>query len=112
MRVRNRQMKAQNGLCFYCEQPMWLQDINGFCANYELSLDQALSLKCTAEHLIARTDGGPDTDENIVAACHYCNQERHDEGDALAPPDFKNFVLSELSVGRWHGIQLTKDKRA
>jgi 5-methylcytosine-specific restriction endonuclease McrA len=112
MRLRNRQMKAQDGLCFYCEQPMWLQDINGFCAKYELSRDQALSLKCTAEHLIARTDGGPDTDENIVAACHYCNQARHDGAEALAPRAFKHYVLEQLIAGKWHGFQLTKNARA
>lgn len=106
MRIRNRQMKAQGGLCFYCEQPMWLQDINGFCARHTISRNQALSLKCTAEHLVARMDGGVDADSNIVAACHYCNQARHRASVPLSPPDFKQEALRLLTVGKWHGLVL------
>ena len=91
---------------------MWLQDINGFCVKYELSRDQALALKCTAEHLIARTDGGVDSDENIVAACHYCNQARHEGEEALVSQAFKHYVLKELSIGKWHGIPLTTESGA
>lgn len=106
MRVRNRQMKAQNGRCYYCDQPIWLQDINRFCAHYDLSKEHALAFKCTAEHLIARTDGGPDTDDNIVAACHYCHQVRHEEVEALTPDKYINLARTEIKAGRWHGLQL------
>lgn len=108
MRVRNRKMKAQNGLCFYCQQPMWLQDITGFCRSFELSREQALHLKCTAEHLIARTDGGPNSHDNIVAACHYCNQSRHKSEDVLTPEEFLKYVQSELTAGRWHRLKLLR----
>lgn len=106
MRVRNRQMKAQSGFCFYCDQPMWLQDIKRFCARHKLNREQAQFLKCTAEHLVARTDGGPDTDDNIVAACHYCNQRRHRADKVLAPDKFQMFAREELKAGRWHGLHL------
>ena len=106
MRIRNRQLRAQGGQCYYCEQPVWLQDINGFCAAYDLNKDQARLLKCTAEHLIARRDGGLDTDVNIVAACHYCNQARHGGEEALEWRDFLLFVRKELTAGRWHGLLL------
>jgi len=106
MRVRNRQMRAQNGLCYYCEQPMWLQNINGFCNQYGISRDQAFALKCTAEHLVARQDGGLDTDENIVAACHFCNQARHESEKAKTADNFMVHVREELNAGRWHGFRL------
>ena len=106
MRIRNRQMRAQNGLCYYCEQPMWLQDINGFCRQYGVVREQALLLKCTAEHLVARKDGGLDSDENIVAACDYCNQARHENEEAKSPQSFMDFVRGELISGRWHGLRL------
>ena len=106
MRIRNRQMRAQNGRCYYCQQPMWLQDINGFCAQYGLSKAQSLQLKCTAEHLVARSEGGPDSDENIVAACQYCNQARHEGEVALSAEAFRQFVRAEMKAGAWHKLVL------
>jgi 5-methylcytosine-specific restriction endonuclease McrA len=40
---------------------------------------------CTAEHLVARMDGGRDTRDNIVAACRRCNAARHQLGLGPAP---------------------------
>jgi len=85
---------------------MWLQDIKGFCRRHNIAPDQALKLKCTAEHLIARKDGGPDTDENIVAACDFCNQARHLSEDAKSADEFLIFAREELAANRWHGLQL------
>lgn len=85
---------------------MWLQDIKGFCTQFSLAKDMALNLKCTAEHLVARTEGGPDTDDNIVAACHFCNQARHRTEPVLSPDQFCVHVRQELQAGRWHGLRL------
>ncbi|WP_254782667.1 HNH endonuclease, partial [Lysobacter sp. yr284] len=35
-----------------------------------------MSRRCTAEHLIARHEGGRNRRENIAAACWLCNQRR------------------------------------
>jgi len=45
--------------------------------SYRLTLRQAKSFRCTAEHLMAKRDGGSDDQENIVAACWVCNHTRH-----------------------------------
>lgn len=58
----------ERGVCFYCGKATWLKSAgNGH------TRDMA-----TREHLIRRCDGGPDTDENIVLACHDCNTTRGD----------------------------------
>jgi hypothetical protein len=54
--LRRAACREQRGLCFHCCQPM---------------------VKPTAEHLIARRDGGADTRGNVVAACLSCNHSRH-----------------------------------
>jgi hypothetical protein len=41
-----------------------------------LSLKHAKRRKCTAEHLVARRDGGADVQSNIAAACLDCNLTR------------------------------------
>ncbi|WP_244883481.1 HNH endonuclease [Variovorax paradoxus] len=57
----------------------------------------------TAEHLHAQCDGGQDTPANIVAACAFCNNQRH----AMFPkaPDaqtYETFVLLCVAAGLWH----------
>jgi 5-methylcytosine-specific restriction endonuclease McrA len=57
----------------------------------------------TAEHLVARMNGGGNTRSNIVAACRRCNASRH----ALFPvgaPDpetYQAFVLLMREAGLW-----------
>jgi 5-methylcytosine-specific restriction endonuclease McrA len=81
--LRRRAFAAQAGRCFYCHQPMG-RDV-------------------TAEHLVARVEGGKDSRANIVAACRQCNAGRH----ALFPygaPDpetYQAFVLLMRSAGLW-----------
>jgi len=81
--LRYHACRAQGGLCFYCRQPM--------------------GRNVTAEHLRARSDGGPDTHENIVAACRYCNLQRHARfaPNAPDPSTYGFYVLLMLAAGLW-----------
>lgn len=94
----------QAGLCIYCEQPMWLTDIDTFAKTYQISINQAQCFKCTAEHLEAKQDGGTNTENNIAAACNYCNQKRHKRKTPLDPIAYKKHVLKRLAKGLWHSI--------
>lgn len=105
-KIRQVQIKAQAGCCYYCEQPMWLKDADGFAEKHRLSAGRAAFLRATAEHLVARSDGGEDTKANVVAACHYCNAHRHRAQRALAPEEYAARVRLRLANGRWHGMRL------
>lgn len=71
--LRSRSFHFQEGRCYYCDAPMW------FPTPGELSLRSRAShaYQCTAEHLLARQDGGKDVASNVVAACDLCNLRRH-----------------------------------
>lgn len=81
--LRYRACLAQGGLCFYCLRPM--------------------GREITAEHLQARMDGGRDTRENVVAACRYCNHQRHALFGRSAPDpcSYGFYVLLMLAAGLW-----------
>ena len=98
-RLRADAFARQNGLCFYCGQPMWLDDCAAFAREYGLTLRQARRRQCTAEHLIARKDGGRESASNIVAACRGCNQTRHRR--KLPPPPL---LWRAIQSRRGHGI--------
>lgn len=66
-----------------------------------------MQLKCTAEHLNAHQDGGTIAQSNIVAACWFCNQQRHRRKVAPVPEQFRKLVQQRMSKGRWHGLMLT-----
>ena len=74
----------QAGGCYYCTVLMWIDDGVSFARKHELSSRVARWLRCTAEHLLARRDGGRDSRDNIVAACLVCNLRRH-RGRTKAP---------------------------
>lgn len=58
----------QEGLCFYCRQPMEMP--------HEGNLVSPLPAnRVTREHLFAGSDD-PRLKKFVVAACHACNQER------------------------------------
>jgi hypothetical protein len=100
--ARKRAYLSQQQRCYYCRQPMWLDDPASFCLQHGLTLNQASRFKCTAEHLTARCDGGSDGASNIVAACLHCNATRHKR---RAPPDpltFRAQVLRSVAKGSWH----------
>ncbi len=62
----------------------------------------AATLRCTAEHLTAKADGGPTTPRNIVAACRTCNMRRHRRRSPKPPDSYKMLVENRLARGAWH----------
>ena len=105
---RSRAFSAQNGDCYYCNQPMWKNDPSELTSKYGIALHQAMYLQCTGEHLVAHKDGGGTGEKNIVAACKFCNLQRHKRKDDVAPQQFLHLVQQRLSKGRWHGIRLIR----
>ena len=101
-RSRSAAYARQSGRCYYCEFPMWLDDPAAFCVRHNLTPKLAKLLRCTAEHLKARRDGGNDEAGNIVAACLTCNQRRHRPKLPLSPEQFREHVRARLRQGRWH----------
>lgn len=101
-KLRHHAFLKQNGHCYYCGYPMWEGNPEAFARQAGLSLLQAKRFQCTAEHLQARQDGGRDVEENIVAACQFCNQHRHRIRPAPDPNRYQLIVRSKLDIGRWH----------
>jgi len=94
----------QSGRCYYCGSPIWLDDIKDFAASHGLSVPAASRFKCTAEHLTARCDGGGNSKSNIVAACIFCNSNRHKRKTPPDPPQYKALVQKRLQKGKWHPL--------
>jgi hypothetical protein len=92
----------QSGRCYYCESPIWLNDKEGFAIKYSISVSAAEELRCTAEHLVARVDGGGNNPGNIVAACVFCNKTRHRIKCPPSPSQYKKHVKRRLNKGKWH----------
>lgn len=101
-RFRACAFHKQRGLCFYCDQPMWLTDPERYADTYGLSRRQAMIFRATAEHLRARCNGGKDTPSNIVAACGYCNRLRHARQEALEPDRYRVLVQRRIAQHRWN----------
>lgn len=91
--LRSRQLafNRQGGKCYYCGISMWLACSGG-----------PPRLRCTAEHLKARSEGGSNEPENIVAACAHCNQTRHKRKHPPLPSDFRQEVQRRVQRGGWH----------
>lgn len=92
----------QQGLCIYCEKPMWLDGIQAFSRQQSITIRQAKAFKCTAEHLIPKSDGGTNQQVNIAAACLFCNQTRHKSKHPLDPIRFKKWVMNRVAKHRWN----------
>jgi 5-methylcytosine-specific restriction endonuclease McrA len=105
LRYRQQAFKRQKGRCYYCGVPMWSGRADEFAGNYGIRESQVKHFRCTAEHLIARQDGGTDDRENIVAACLYCNLTRHQVLEALPPNEYRKHVLSLVQRQKWHPIE-------
>ena len=101
-RIRQRKMMAQGGRCYYCGLPMW-DDAAETASSPQSSRTRRTpkALRCTAEHLRARSDGGRDTDENIVAACWYCNSQRHKRRYPHSPEEHRVYVQKRMAAGKW-----------
>ena len=103
-KIRIDKMKAQFGLCYCCQQPMWSDRPCEFGERYGLSPKQVTVLQCTAEHLLAKSDGGLDEVDNIVAACLYCNNRRYRSRKPRSPDRHAERVRHRLAMGKWHGF--------
>ena len=100
-RLRQNAFQRQNGRCFYCTVRMWLVSPTELSAEAP-SLRAAQLVRCTAEHLQARCEGGADVPANIAAACAHCNHTRHKRKAPPAPEAFAQQVRKRVAVGAWH----------
>ena len=96
----------QNGHCYYCDQPMWNEKPHKFSSDYSITLPQTKRFQCTGEHLIPHQDGGTSAQKNIVAACWFCNQQRHRRKSDPNPTQYRNYVQHRMNKGRWHYFKL------
>lgn len=101
LKPRAQAFQAQNGLCYYCDLPMWQANPEAFAAQHGLTMKQVARLQCTGEHLVAHKDGGG-AGANIVAACRFCNQARHRRKADLEPEQFKLLVGKRMKRRGWH----------
>ena len=87
-RSRQSAFDRQEGKCHYCGLRMWLHGTTG-----------PIQLLCTAEHLIARSEGGTAAPSNIVAACRHCNQTRHKRKNPPPPERYQAEVQRRIARG-------------
>lgn len=95
-RLRRAKMTLQGGRCYYCDLPMWEAEL---CA--VPGTRRAKALRCTAEHLQPRSEGGADGSDNIVAACQFCNAARHKCNPPRQPEAHRAHVRKRMRQGRW-----------
>jgi 5-methylcytosine-specific restriction endonuclease McrA len=99
--IRRKKMIAQGGRCFYCGLPMW-DDATATALQVSATVHPAPKmLRCTAEHLHARSDGGGNSPDNIVAACWHCNNLRHRRKRPLSPEAYRTHVQQRMAAGKW-----------
>lgn len=110
--ARHIAFQNQSNLCFYCNAPMWEKEATSFLSQFRLTKRQIPLFRCTAEHLIARCDGGTNIRENIVAACWYCNQTRHRFPNAPDPSTYKKIVTKSSRAGKWLTAKILNELKA
>lgn len=103
---RRNAFVQQHGCCFYCALPVWERERLLFAANHRMPDRLARWLRCTAEHLTARCDGGKDRADNVVAACLWCNSQRHKGRQDRAPDSatYRSWVRQKVAAGKWHPV--------
>ena len=101
-RLRAQAFRNQGGRCYYCDLPMWLRTPPVVPVSGSSKYFASEALRCTAEHLVARCDGGTDNPENIAAACLLCNRRRHRRKCALSAEGFRQLVQRRMQQGKWH----------
>lgn len=105
--IRKEKMIKQGGRCYYCELPMWENEA-GTISSTQCKMESAPHvLRCTAEHLLARSEGGQNTVGNIVAVCWFCNSRRHRRKRPLPPEEYRQLVRERMAVGRWQLAAVT-----
>ena len=100
-RFRTLAFQAQQGRCYYCGAPMWLNDPDPFRRTFGCTRGQLPSLRATAEHLVAQCDGGKNSRSNIVAAHYLCNRRRHQPPKALSADRYRERVARLMAQGSW-----------
>ncbi len=110
IKSRIKAFNLQQGCCIYCELPMWLDNPAAFAKKYKITTKGAALFKCTAEHLLAKQDGGKDGESNIVAACHFCNQKRHKCKKPKDPISYKHYVSNRQGKGKWNSVLITRSR--
>lgn len=105
-RSRAKAFYRQEGRCYYCDYPMYVTSPQKYAQLYGCSRRQALQMQCTAEHLVAKCEGGSNRASNIAAACKRCNVRRHQGKVALPPQAYRELVQSKVMEGRWHPFRL------
>ncbi|MCJ1879618.1 HNH endonuclease [Pseudomonas nitroreducens] len=105
--IRTRAFSRQQGRCYYCGCPMWQTNPDLFAQSHGVTRRQARAFQCTAEHLLARQDGGKDSLENIAAACLECNRRRHKRIYDMSAQAYLAHVRNRMDRGRWHSCELS-----
>jgi len=105
-RARAYAFYRQEGRCCYCDYPMYVTSPQKYAQLYGCSHRQALQMQCTAEHLVAKCEGGSNRASNIAAACKLCNLRRHQGKIALPSQAYRELVQSKVLEGRWHPFRL------
>jgi len=85
---------------------MWEKDLEQYAELFKISLRQAQWMRSTGEHLTAHKDGGFANPDNIVAACLFCNRQRHARKKDLTPEKYKILVSKRVEEKRWHGLSM------
>ena len=106
IKPRSIAFTRQAGYCFYCNQPMWSNDLLEFASKYKITPGQAKHFQCTGEHLEVHQDGGSSKQNNIVAACLFCNQKRHRRKMPPPPEQYKELIDRRMAKGCWHSVRL------
>ena len=106
-RFRKVAVRRQGHRCHYCDAPMWTKHPAAFAERHGLRLEDCGHFQCTAEHVIARRDGGAEH-RNIVAACRHCNIARHEMEQPLPADDYREHVQREVAQARWITAALMK----
>lgn len=111
---RRSALLRQGGRCFYCRFPVWEADSLAFAKALAIPHRLAGWLRCTAEHLCARCEGGSDGRGNIVAACYWCNSRRHRKSlNCISTTEvYSKRVRSLVAAGKWHPVAQHKNAGA
>lgn len=108
-RLRARACQERGGRCFYCDFPMCIDgDRRSYARRHGITVRQAREFCCTAEHLLARKDGGRNVRANVVAACKLCNQRRHARRRSQQADVYLARVRRRVSKGKWHAVRIPK----
>lgn len=112
--LRRKAFLEQNCQCFYCQLPIWEENLAQFSRCQCIPERLAKHLRSTAEHLVAQRDDGHDTPGNIVAACLWCNRLRHQgrQHSAPDPMSYKSKIARLVAQGKWHPVAASRRSKA